>query len=181
MQNEALLGTYLLPQATMRTATLIAMHITSDKIHSLQVGCKSFEADYITGPEVDVAPKLRTDIFHSAQPLKSTSCSSSKSSTRARKESLRVRMYFTSWEISSANLCSPARYVLECIASISGYKEEKNEREQGQSLTNEKDRKICHSLGSGVVDFFSRLHCVRWGLGLLQGAGHCRQICWAAG
>lgn len=71
MQNEALLGTYLLPQATMRTATLIAMHITSDKIHSLQVGCKSFEADYITGPEVDVAPKLRlrTDIFHSAQPL----------------------------------------------------------------------------------------------------------------
>lgn len=77
IQDEALLGTYLLPQATMHTATLIAMHITSDKIHSLQVGCKSFEADYITGPEVDVAPKLRTDIFHSAQPLKSTSCSSS--------------------------------------------------------------------------------------------------------
>lgn len=25
----------------MHTATMIAMHITSDKIHSLQVGCKS--------------------------------------------------------------------------------------------------------------------------------------------
>lgn len=181
MQDEALLGTYLLPQATMHTATFDcdAHHIRQDP----------FVAGWLQ--------ELRGRLHHwsrSRRRSKATNryfpqCSASEidvmffiqSSTRARKESLRVRMYFTSWEISSANLCSPARYVLECIASISGYKEVKNEREQGQSLTNEKDRKICHSLGSGVVDFFSRLHCVRWGLGLLQGAGHCRQMCWAAG
>lgn len=120
IQYEALLGTWLLPKATMHTATLIALHIQSHGTHLLERLQDVRGRLHHRPREVDATPPSHEPIFskYSASEIDLMFLHP------VIAQAPRASMEYSGCECIPphgtsprplANLCSPARHGLECL------------------------------------------------------------------